>query len=95
MPRLVDLDGSYDECKDASGRQSGKNNRKPIKPPSEAGKNHSGYKADRNEIRELTKASEDTAANPNEKLMGVLQFPDRDIHIVNPCFMTQGPIYEK
>ena len=66
-----------------------------MKPPRAVGENHSGDKADRNEIHELTKAPEDIAANPNEKLMGVLQLPDRDIRSVTPCFMTQGPIYEK
>ena len=95
MPQLVDLDGSYDECKDASGRQSGKNNRKPSMPKTVVGENNSGDKADRNEIRKLTKASEEKTTNPNEKLMGVLQLPGRDIRIVNTCFMTQGPIYEK
>ena len=95
MPQLVDLDGSYDECKNVSGRQSGKNNRKPMKPPPEVGENHSGDKTDWNEIRELIKASEEKTANPNEKLVGILQLPGRDIRIVNTCFMTQGPIYEK
>jgi len=95
MPRLVDLDGSHYKCKHTSGHQSRNNNRKPMKPPPAVGENHSGDNADWNEIRELTKASEDKATNPNEKLMGVLQLPNRDIRSVTPRFMTQGPIYEK
>jgi hypothetical protein len=59
MPRLVDLDGSHYECKHTSGHQGGENNREPTKPPPAVGENHSGDKADWNEIRELAKASED------------------------------------
>jgi len=95
MPRLVDLDGSHYECKHTPGYQGRGNNRKPLKPPPAVGENHSGDKADRDEIRELTEASEYKAANPNEKLMGVMQLPNRDIRSVTSRFMTQSPVYEK
>ena len=72
MPRLVDLDGSHHDYKHTSGHQSGNNNRKPATPSPLVGENYSGDKANWDEIRELTKASEEKAANQNEKLMGVL-----------------------